>query len=213
MKISLASATAVACLSAVCMLAAPLHAQNGAKPIDPGVRVIDIERAFKQHKRYNAEIEQLKELAKSMEAETNKEKQAIIDMEKDLPNLAAGSSDRKAMEEQILRRKTDLAARTRIKQQDLLEKEAKIYYFTYKEIQDEVAVFCQQTGVSLVLQYSSDKVDPNNRMSIMKAMGNPVVHHSGIDITDKILFYLNKSAGPAGGPEVSQRPTGVPRPQ
>ncbi len=211
MKISLASATAVACLSAICMLAAPALAQNGAKPADPGVRVIDIEQAFKKHQRYNLQIEELKELAKSMELETNKEKQSIIDMEKDLPNLAAGSSERKALEEQILRRKSDLAARTRIKQNELLEKEAKVYYFTYKEIQDEVAEYCRQTGVSLVLQFSSDKVDPNNRMSIMKAMGNPVVHHSGIDITDKILFYLNKGAVPAGTPGVTQRPTGVPR--
>ncbi|MEX2185441.1 MAG: OmpH family outer membrane protein [Pirellulales bacterium] len=212
MKISLASATAVACLSALCMLAGPAVAQTGAKPADPGVRVIDIEQAFKKHIRYNAEIEQLKELAKTMEMETNKEKQSIIDMEKDLPNLAAGSSERKALEEQILRRKTDLTARTRIKQNDLLEKEAKVYYFTYKEIQDEVAVYCRATGVSLVLQYSSDTVDQNNRMSIMKAMGNPVVHHSGIDITDKILFYLNKGATPAGQNNgVSQRQTGVPR--
>jgi Skp family chaperone for outer membrane proteins len=210
-KISLASATAVACLSAVCVLAGPALAQNGAKPIDPGVRVIDIERAFKEHRLYNAKIEELKELAKSMELETNKEKQSIIDMEKDLPNLTAGSSDRKALEEQILRRKTDLAARTRIKQNDLLEKEAKVYYFTYKEIQDEVAVFCRQTGVSLVLQYSSDKVDPNNRMSIMKAMGNPVVHHAGIDITDDVLKWLNKDAAPAGNNGLSSQPTGVPR--
>jgi Skp family chaperone for outer membrane proteins len=214
-KISLVSATAVACVSALALLAGPVHAQNGVKPAGVGVAVIDIERAFKQHQRYNAEIEQLKELAKSMEAETNKEKQSIIEMEKDLPNLAAGSSERKALEEQILRRKTDLAARTRIKQQELLEKEAKVYYFTYKEIQDEVAEYCRQTGTALVLQYSSDKVDPNNRMSIMKAMGNPVVHHAGIDITDKILFYLNPKAGaPTGNsnPGVSQRPTtGVPR--
>lgn len=218
MKISLVSATAVACVSALSLLAGPVHAQTaGVKPGGVGVAVIDIERAFKQHQRDNAEIEQLKELAKSMEAETNKEKQSIIEMEKDLPNLAAGSSERKALEEQILRRKTDLAARTRIKQQELLEKEAKVYYFTYKEIQDEVAEYCRQTGTSLVLQYSSDKVDPNNRMSIMKAMGNPVVHHAGIDITDKILFYLNPKAGaPAGNavPGVSQRqPTNVPRPR
>jgi Skp family chaperone for outer membrane proteins len=216
-KISLVSATAVACLSALCVLAGSVHAQTGAKPAGVGVAVIDIERAFKQHKRYNAEIEQLKELAKSMEAETNKEKQSIFDMEKDLPNMAAGSSERKALEEQILRRKTDLTARIKIKQNELVEKEAKVYYFTYKEIQDEVAVYCQQTGTILVLQYSSDKVDPNNRMSIMKAMGNPVVHHSGIDITDKILFYLNPREGaPAGGntaPGVSQRQgPNVPRP-
>jgi Skp family chaperone for outer membrane proteins len=208
-KLSFASATVVASLAALCLVAAPAVAQT--KPADPGVRVIDIERAFKQHQRYNAEIEQLKELAKSMEAETNKEKQSIIDMEKDLPNLAAGSSERKALEEQILRRKTDLAARTRIKQQELLEKEAKVYYFTYKEIQDEVAEYCRQTGVSLVLQYSSDKVDPNNRMSIMKAMGNPVVHHSGIDITDSILKWLNQGSAAGARNGQAQQPTGVPR--
>ena len=65
-----------------------------------------------------------------------------------------------------------------------------------------------------MLQYSSDKVDPNNRMSIMKAMGNPVVHHTGIDITDSILKWLNKGATPANGQGTATRPlppTGVQR--
>jgi Skp family chaperone for outer membrane proteins len=212
-KISLVSAAVVACLSALCV-AGPAFAQTGAKPGTGAVAVIDIERAFKQHVRYNQEIEQLKELAKSMEVETNKEKQSIIDMEKDLPNHAAGSSERKALEEQILRRKTDFTARVKIKQQDLVEKEAKVYYFTYKEIQDEVAEYCRQTNTCLVLQYSSDKVDPNNRMSIMKAMGNPVVHQAGIDITDSIMKWINKGAAPANGPGTANRPlppTGVQR--
>lgn len=219
MKISLAPVMALAAAAAMCV--SPVLAQNGAAPtkkIDAGVRVIDIERAFKQHARYNAQLEELKEIAKGMEAEVNKEKQEIIAMDKELATLKSGTEERKALDEKVLRRKTDLAARTRMKQQELVEKEAKIYYFTYKEIQDEVAVYCRQTGVSIVLQYSSEKVDPNNRTSIMKAMGNPVVHHEGIDITDKVLHYLNGAAPTAsktGNNAQAQRPTDfgdVPRP-
>jgi Skp family chaperone for outer membrane proteins len=206
---------ALAALSAMC--AAPVLAQTGApaptKKIDAGIRVIDIERAFKQHVRYNQQLDELKEIAKGMEAEVNKEKVEIQEMDKTLLTLKSGTDERKALDEKILRRKTDLAARTRMKQQELIEKEAKIYYFTYKEIQDEVAVYCRQTGVSIVLQYSSEKVDPNNRTSIMKAMGNPVVHHEGIDITDKILYYLNPRGSAAkGATDQANRDTGdVPR--
>jgi Skp family chaperone for outer membrane proteins len=197
------AAAAVACLSALALSAGSASAQGTAgtaaapRRPDNGIRVIDIERAFKEHARYNAQIERLKETAKQMEAETNKAKQDIINMEKDLPTHRAGTPERTAMEEKVLKAKTELAARARMKQQELLEQEAKIYYFTYKEIQDEVAEYCRQTGVSLVLQYSSEKVDPANRMSIMKAMGNPVVHHTGIDITETLLKYINGNQPPA----------------
>jgi hypothetical protein len=110
--------------------------------------------------------------------------------------------------------KTDLGAQAKIKQAEFMEKEAKIYFYIYQEVQEEVKYYSKVKGVSLVLMYSSEKADPNNRASIMRAMTNPVVHQQGIDITDVLLRELNHRAGGAAGaakaPSVSNRPSATP---
>jgi hypothetical protein len=112
--------------------------------------------------------------------------------------------------------KTDLGAQAKIKQAEFMEKEAKIYFYIYQEVQEEVKYYSKVKGVSLVLMYSSEKADPNNRASIMRAMTNPVVHQQGIDITDVLLRELNRRpdgtpAAKSAAPGVSSRQTTQPR--
>jgi Skp family chaperone for outer membrane proteins len=123
-------------------------------------------------------------------------------MDKEIPTLQPGSDQRKSLEKKVFQLKTDLQAQAKMKQADLVEREAKILYYTYKEIQEEVANFCKVKRVSVVLAYNSEKADPNNRPSIVNAMNNTVVAQNGVDITDVIIRVLNR-------PGVSQGPGAV----
>jgi Skp family chaperone for outer membrane proteins len=193
-------ATIVAGLLAA--VAAPVAAQNGAaaaRPnVDHGIRVLDVKRVFDEYFYFKDKIKELRDLVKAFETEQMDEAKKLGEEAKKLAEFAQGSPERKALEKKLFQAKTDLEAQAAIKKQEFMEREAKIYYHTYNAIQEEVKYYCQVKGVAAVFSYSSDKADPNNRQSIMRAMGNSVVAcDPSIDITETILRVMNRSA-PAG---------------
>jgi Skp family chaperone for outer membrane proteins len=185
----------VAALGVLGLTAARGEAQSQLPPGYPGIRVIDIKRVFDEYGRFKAQIAELRDQVKAVEEQQKEEQRKILEMEKGLPELRPGSPERKDLEKKIFQLRTDLGAQAKIKQAEFMEKEAKIYHYTYQEIQDEVKYYCKVKNVSLVLMYSSEKPDPNNRASIMRAMTSVVVHQQGIDITDVLLRELNRRAG------------------
>ena len=73
-----------------------------------------------------------------------------------------------------------------------MEREAKIYYTVYQEVNDEVKYYSDRNGITMVLRFNGDPVDVNNRESVMREINKPIVYQNGVDITPKILEALNK---------------------
>ncbi len=83
---------------------------------------------------------------------------------------------------------------------DFLEREAKVYYETFQEVDQAVAYYAQNMGIGLVVRFNSEAPDPNVREDILRAINKPVVYQDQINITDDVLAMLNARNGqPAAG--------------
>jgi Skp family chaperone for outer membrane proteins len=185
----------------------PVQPARSNRP-EHGIRVLDVQKVMQEHKRFKAQMEQLQAQVREFTTEQQRRQEAMMKLVQELQTYAAGSPERREKERQAEQMRSELDAEARLKRKEFLEQEAKIVYFTYKEVQEEVAHYCGVMNVSVVLAYTSEQPSgPNDPQAIMRWMANPVVAHAGIDITDTILRVLNRegSTGAAANPNVPRR--------
>ena len=94
-----------------------------------------------------------------------------------------------------------------------MEREAKIYYQAYLEVNDAIKYYAQRHDIGLVIRFNGDKVDANRREDVLREINKTVVYQNQIDITPDILALLNRDA--AATPQIGGRPvapgTSIPR--
>jgi Skp family chaperone for outer membrane proteins len=193
---------------------APLAQAQGQAPPPAGHRiaVVDVSVVFKQHQRFLARTEGFKKQVEAAEAALKKEFEQINALTEQLKGRDPGSPDFKELEQRVVRAKAEWQLKGQTQRRDLMEVEGRIYFDTYRELDDAVKRFAVQHSISLVLRYASDPVnDPNDRNEIVKGINKSVVYvDPALDITRWILEDLNRSSVSAAP---NARPVGVgPRP-
>jgi len=160
--------------------------------------LIDVNYIFKNHERFKAALNQLKNEADAMDVSMKKEEAQLRNLTMGLQKLNPGSAEYKQMEEKIAREKTDWTIKVQQQGREYLMREAKMYNDTYKEIEDEVNYFCQANGVLLVLRFIGDPVEEGNPNSVLSNINKPVVwYDKNLDITPYILKRFAAPARPA----------------
>ena len=193
---------------------APLAHAQGQAPAPAGHRiaVVDVSVVFKQHQRFLARTEGFKKQVEAAEAALKKEFEQINALTEQLKGRDPGSPDFKELEQRVVRAKAEWQLKGQTQRRDLMEVEGRIYFDTYRELDDAVKRFAVQHSISLVLRYASDPVnDPNDRNESVKGINKSVVYvDPALDITRWILEDLNRSSVSAAP---NARPVGVgPRP-
>ncbi len=183
---------------------------GGAAPpsLDTSVVVIDIAFIFKNHVRFNQRMNDIKRDIQQYDAYAQEEAKKLNTKGERLTQFNAGSPDYKKLEEELTRDKADLQIKAGIKRKEFLEQEAKVYYDTYREIEQTVKVFAERNRIGMVLRYSADDMKPDDRNSILQGVNKPVVFQQGRDITEYILNMLNAGSAQAARPNVP--PQGAP---
>jgi Skp family chaperone for outer membrane proteins len=205
-KTSLLTAAVVAG-SLVIVGASTLPAQNrpAAAATGQSIAVIDIGAVFKGHLRFKAMTDKWKEDVLAAEKAFKSEGETLNKSAKQLQDLRPGSPDYKKLEEELTKQQSDLNARMSLQKKAFMEREAKIYYAIYQEIQDEVKYYAEAKGVAMVVRHDSAPIDPNNRNSVMAGINKTVLYQQpGLDITNVILNELNRRAG--NGPGTATKP-------
>jgi len=170
--------------------------------------VIDIPYIFKNHTRFKAAIDDIKkDIDAYKKFMTDQQTQIRAEREK-LGQYKPGTTEYKRIEEQIARMSMEIQLEGAKRQKDFMEREAQEYYKTYKELQDAVAEFAGRNGISLVLRYNSQEIDPSKRESIMQGVNGMVVYQNGLNITELILDRINR-----GTPRVPMGTPAIPRPR
>lgn len=189
-----------------------------------GVAIIDLSYIFKNHERFKAMNENMRnEVLRAEEAlkARRTEIETLTKRLNDLGNeLRKDSPEYKQLDADLTRKKIDLSTQISQQKKEFLEKEAKIYYSVYQEVIDEVQYFADRNRISLVLRFNGDPVTDGDPQEILKQLNKSVVYYNkGIDITPVILDSLNRRAlggGAVPGQSVpgptGQRP-GVPLPR
>jgi Skp family chaperone for outer membrane proteins len=201
-------AAGVVSLCFVAMQAAAQQAAPARQPASNGfagkVVLLDVNYVFKNHERFKALMNQLKNDADAMDVQVKKEDAQLRNMAMGLQKLNTGSPEYKKTEEEIARAKTDWTIKVQQQRREFLMREAKAYNDTYKEIEDEVNYFCQANGIVMVYRFTGDPVDENNPDSILSSINKPVVwYDKNLDITP---FILKRFAAPARAADRSAAP-------
>jgi hypothetical protein len=175
-----------------------------AGAVGTSVTVIDIPFIFKGHARFKADMDNFKKEVEAFEAWARNEQTSLTKIRDEILTKYKPNSDEFKMEEERLAKLTsDLQIKMNVKKREMLELEAKIYYQTYNEIIAAVTKFCETNRISLVLRFSGDDIDANDRNSILQGVNRAVVYQRNLDISEMILQMVNSNQ-----PRPQPRPTG-----
>jgi Skp family chaperone for outer membrane proteins len=177
----------------------------------PNIVLLDVSYVFDHLPRFQQVMNDMKKDVTNADAAVKAENSAIQKLAQELELKSRGSPDYKRMEEQVITRKANLAAQVETQRREFMQRETKIYYDCYRQIQVVVNDYCAANNIDMVLRFSSDPVDPDNPNSVINTINKPVVTYvRDRDITPDILDILTKrstsTGGSQGGSTVGSRP-------
>lgn len=205
---------------------AAASAAAGAELSGTRVAVIDIALIFKHHDRFNGSMADIKRDIEQFEAYVKGQQASLKTRIEELQQFGPTSQEYKSKEAEVATAQSKLQVDIGLKRKEFLEKEARVYYQVYKEIENAVAMFSQRASIGLVLRYNSDDMKEDDRQSVLQGVNKAVVYHQGLDITEYIITNLNRrpfnpndkpggaaptipAAGAPGG-TISNRPPAIP---
>ena len=185
-----------ACLLTM-FIAAGTHAQQGASP--GLVTVLDVAKVFENHPVFKAKMDSLKQEVQAFQQQVRAQ---VTDLTKKRQNLTQkykiGSPEFKKEEEALAREEADLKVKTGQKERDYMDREARLYYDTYLEVQNVVADFSRANNISLVLRFDSSEIDKTNRSSVSTGVNRFIVYQEKLDLTQLIINEVSKKSAQAG---------------
>ena len=180
---------------AVC---SPAFAQQGEAENNGIVAVLDVAKVFKDNATFDNAMKSIKAQAEKLKTEVQAEQEKIRTDAMGLQQYEANSPDRNNLEAQLEQRQTALRTKARQSEQELLNKEAEIYYSTYSEMQNVVKSVAKQYGISLVLRFDSAEIDKTSRPEVIKGVNRAVVFHHKLDLTKMVIKSMSGATASAG---------------
>jgi Skp family chaperone for outer membrane proteins len=186
-------------------------------PAAPFIGTIDLDFILKNYEKVKASSRELSAAVNVRRGELMKiESVARQEMEM-MQKLAPGTADYKKREDHITELKAKMEAGREQAQREFTSREAEMMATIYKEIQGMTARVARWHGMNYVLRASNPNktaagMDPN---SVMATMNEQVVYADPTnDITNDVVYYLNKTyektATPAATPRPAARRPGAP---
>ena len=181
----------------------PVQAQAQAETKPSKVGLIDMAEVFKDYWKFANLREDLKAEMVRMDASAKPKMQEMQRLRQQLGELAQGSPERSAVEEQLITISTELEALRKKAQVDVMRKESEIYKDVYLEIQQAVGRFAAYYKYDVIIRFNSTRLEEAaNPQAILQQMNRQVVYHNPQDdITNTIVKYLNSEYKKAGGTE------------
>ena len=155
------------------------------------VAILDVAKVFKENASFDAKVKAIKAEADQLKVQITAEQDRIKAEVLKLRGMEAGPK-RNQMEADLEQQHTRLRTTTRQSESELLNREARVYFETYGEMQAVVEGLAKEYGLSLVLRFDSESIDPNNRNEVIKGVNRAVVFHDHLDLTNLVSDQLNK---------------------
>jgi hypothetical protein len=206
-RVSLFPATLVALATLICLNGSGL-AQDGARPTAPvappktaaappsgtNVAVIDVGFIFKNHIRFNSSMKQLEQQMDEFKGWAQSREKEFQGMGETLKTYKAGTPEYHRQEEKMANESTQYQLELHRKKQEMADKEAGLYYDTYAELEQKIALVAQRNRIGIVLRYNREPMKREDRGSVLQGINRAVVYQYGLDITKYILDEVNKDA-------------------
>ncbi len=162
------------------------------------VAVLDVAKVFKQNRSFESRMQSIKSTADQLKAEIQQKQEAIKQEAQGLNDFEIGSPERNQMEATLEQKQAGLRTEARQAEMDLLTKEAKIYFETYQQMQGVLKSLSAQHGISLVLRFDSEEIDPTNRGEVIKGVNRAIVYQEKLDLTTMVINQMSSDTASAG---------------
>ena len=187
----------IVCLALGALVSAPVSAQAPVQPAGPAthVAVVDVGYIFKNHGRFKAAMDKMKDEVMTAENGLKGERDRINGLMEQLKGFNVGTPEYKKLEAEIAKAQGDFNVNAQLQKKDFMDREAKIYMQVYDEVEKAVAQFAREHRIAVVHRFDGDPVDNSDRNQILRGITKPMVYiEPGIDITPDILKMLNTPA-------------------
>lgn len=178
-----------------------LQAQEGQSGL---VAILDVARVFKDNLAFESKMATIRTEAEKLKAQITQQQEAIKLKAQGLAQFEIGSAERSSLEESLEISQAKLRTYARGQENQLLNREARVYYETYRQMQDVVGSLANQHGISLVLRFESEEIDPDNRPDVIKGVNRSVVFHQRVDLTKMVTAAMNANPAQAQVPAQTQ---------
>ena len=186
-------------LVAVTVAVATLANSASAQEKSGIVAVLDVAKVFKENRAFDSRMQSIRSTAEQLKAEIQQKQEAIKQEAQGLKQFEVGSPDRNQMEATLEQKQAALRTEARQAEMDLLSKEAKVYYETYEQMQRVLKSLSAQHGISLVLRFDSQEIDPTNRAEVIKGVNRAIVYQEKLDLTKLVIGQMSSDTASAGG--------------
>ncbi len=211
-------AAAVAIVPVSAFAQAPVRPVQPVQPVQPGavaapsprsaapaahVAVVDVGYIFKNHARFKAEMDKMKDQVMAAENALKGEQERIKGLMDQLKGYNPGTPEYRKFEGEVAKAQGDFSVNAQLQKKDFMDREAKVYLQVYNEIERAVSQFARDHGIAIVHRFDGDPVDPSDRNRILGSITKPIVYFDPqFDITPDILKILN-------GASVAAQPSAV----
>ena len=207
---SIVCAAIVALTHATVFAQAPVAVPQGqpqqVRPTSPSshVAVIDVGYIFKNHVRFKAAMDKMKDEVMAAENALKGDRDRINGLMEQLKGFNVGTPEYKKLEAEIAKGQGDFNVNAQLSKKDFMDREAKVYLQVYTEVEKAVEQFAREHRIAIVHRFDGDPVDNSDRNQILRGITKPIVYlEPGIDITPDVLKMLNT-------PAVATQPAAVP---
>jgi Skp family chaperone for outer membrane proteins len=167
----------------------PAAERPAAKPCD--VAVLDMGKVFKEYNEFKKAMDLLKTESDEFQARGRAQQAELQQRAEAAKALKEGSEPRLQEELKLAKMSAELKLESTVKQKQLMEAEAKLYYRTYLSVCEATAAYAKSAGIRVVVRYSSEPINPDDRNSILSGVNSAIIFQDQIDITGEIIRRVN----------------------
>jgi len=173
----------------------PAAAASPAASPATHVAVIDVGYIFKNHVRFKAAMDKMKDEVMAAENSLKAERDRVNGMMEQLKGFNVGTPEYRKLEGEVAKAQGDFNVNAQLQKKDFMDREAKVYLQVYNEIERAVSQFARDNRIAVVHRFDGEPIDESDRNRILGGITKPIVYYDPqIDITPDILRMLNGGA-------------------
>jgi Skp family chaperone for outer membrane proteins len=157
------------------------------KPHRVPLAVLDVAKVFQEGKQFNAQMGEIKRQIEAFETEIRGRQADMLKLAQNSGSSPSSDSNSAQLDEQSKKLQADVAA----KKAEFLQAEARVYFEQYQRIGKVVAQLAQTRGIGTVLRTNGDKMDGNDRNSVLQGVNRAIVYNVAPDLTAEVIATLN----------------------
>lgn len=161
------------------------------KPVAGDLAVVDLAKVFNEHKALQAKIADINREAQRAEEEVKTMAEAVKELETEFKSAKPGSAEQGRIQKEAQEKLAAFNKFRTEKQKQFNEERAQAYLTIYQSVMEEIQRIAENRGFKLVLNFSSEPIDPKDVNKTMQVLSRQVLYQNGIDITEDVLQVVN----------------------